>query len=887
MSINNLNTYLNIKDSHLRVVSGNVYAQAMNIGGINVETAHGLQSVSDTGNVTSNTIQFSNATTGFVTTANVEVGGELTVSSNLTVGGEMTVSSNLTVGGNVVADYLYGDGSNISGISSSNLQVVTDTGNVTSNTVQFSNPTTAFKATSNLELTSASKIIVESNVLMDFKTLGQIEFPGSTVEQEYPPRALTGYETLVEGHGVFCQSSFSTISYMSDSEYLAYPFSSVMTGLGYQSSYVHYILPPTGTSLLMMWYGSGNIGGTATGATYAGSIIDLNLFPGAVEVWMQKTVASSGGGVWQAIGYKNPADGTYSGTVDNGPFNKNEALTDYWESAASTYTSTSGGSPAVSTSGSERLASNAPYGSWVTLKLPYEICLKRYEFTGAGTKSPKEGQIWGSTDGTTWSHVHTFTGGVADVKNNETVSGNTNYYSEYAFITTKITGADTVVRIVEIRYFGTPGPTTLDKGSLTLGRSLDVPRVSRYDVDTETPRPEKLILNLDTTVNSTPTDISGNGYHGKFVGGASYSAGDKAFVADGVSQYVLVGPSTGLDSIRGDKSHTISLWVKFDTIDQGLTWIFHGGRSAHSSQGTKIYINPGYGVDGFFFDSGYTSGWPGGPNYTSAITSGDTTLVINKWYHVTAVYDSVDSKGYMYVDGILKDSDTMADFNIYTGNGTSGYIDGQVQLGGTNHAQAPSTQGLNYSNIKLYSVALEASEVLKLYRLGRTGRSMVISDTAVGIGKVPEAQLDVRGVLKCDSLYSRNRVAFAAYVSGGASSSTGGYFPADSVWYNIGNGYDTSTYLFTAPVHGIYHMSWSAEVSSSAEGNTTLLMCKVNGATRHSRQGTVSGLGNQMSLDVELKAGDTCGFHGHNNAPMYYLGYQLYNRFCGHLLFAI
>jgi len=50
------------------------------------------------------------------------------------------------------------------------------------------------------------------------------------------------------------------------------------------------------------------------------------------------------------------------------------------------------------------------------------------------------------------------------------------------------------------------------------------------------------------------------------------------------------------------------------------------------------------------------------------------------------------------------------------------------------------------SNFKLYNVALEPSEVRKLYNLGRTGRSMVISDTAVGIGKVPEAQLDVRGV---------------------------------------------------------------------------------------------------------------------------------------------
>ena len=97
MSINNLNTYLNIKDSHLRVVSGNVYAQAMNIGGINVETAHGLQSVSNTGNVTSNTLQFSNAITGFVTTANAQIGRDLIVSGNTTVSTDLTVSANATV----------------------------------------------------------------------------------------------------------------------------------------------------------------------------------------------------------------------------------------------------------------------------------------------------------------------------------------------------------------------------------------------------------------------------------------------------------------------------------------------------------------------------------------------------------------------------------------------------------------------------------------------------------------------------------------------------------------------------------------------------------------------------------------------------------------------
>jgi hypothetical protein len=38
-----------------------------------------LQQVTDTGNTTSNTIQFTNATTGLVTTANLEVGSNISV----------------------------------------------------------------------------------------------------------------------------------------------------------------------------------------------------------------------------------------------------------------------------------------------------------------------------------------------------------------------------------------------------------------------------------------------------------------------------------------------------------------------------------------------------------------------------------------------------------------------------------------------------------------------------------------------------------------------------------------------------------------------------------------------------------------------------------------
>ena len=115
------------------VVAGYLYGDGSNITGIS--STSNLQVVSDTGNVTSNTIQFTNPTTSIV------------------------ASGNVVVTGNVVAGYLYGDGSNITGISStSNLQVVSDTGNVTSNTIQFTNATTGFVTTSRVGIKTTTPV---------------------------------------------------------------------------------------------------------------------------------------------------------------------------------------------------------------------------------------------------------------------------------------------------------------------------------------------------------------------------------------------------------------------------------------------------------------------------------------------------------------------------------------------------------------------------------------------------------------------------------------------------------------------------------------------------------------------------------------------------------
>ena len=91
---------------------------------------------------------------------------------------------------NLHANFLYGDGSNISGIS---LQQVTDTGNVTSNTVSFSNAVTAFTTAGNVGIANAAptftlavgtKLYVDetnagANVLVVAGNVSAVNFSGS------------------------------------------------------------------------------------------------------------------------------------------------------------------------------------------------------------------------------------------------------------------------------------------------------------------------------------------------------------------------------------------------------------------------------------------------------------------------------------------------------------------------------------------------------------------------------------------------------------------------------------------------------------------------------------------------------------------------------------
>ena len=437
---------------------------------------------------------------------------------------------------------------------------------------------------------------------------GQLELAGDERIQEYPPGPMSGYETHIPGHGVFC-------AYAGDSE--AY--------------------------------------------SYQGT-------PHSFEAWRvfdDTSVVYHGGNRY-----------TTAGTDSYGAY---EAFTP----------------------GIIRLAPETPLGDYIVLKMPYKIKAHSVVLADGGARMPRDFIIYGSNDGLTWSSIKSITGAAY---NGTHLINSTEYFSQLAMVITKKQDGDGYINIPTIRYFGTPGPTTLDKGSLTLGRSLDVPRISRYDVDTETPRPEKLVLDFDTTVNSSPTDISGQGNHGTFYNGATVS--DGAFVLDGTNDYIQA--TTNLPV--GDNSLSISMWIKTRSRHATVrdAAFFLGGTASNKGIGLDIYPNGSV----YWYDrAGYHLLW--NTSGTAPANVGTNELFpLNQWVHVAATHVPGSNAGYelrnkLYINGVKIPDPASGTSYVSDGSGTLSLdANPTVSLGVYPTPDLTSTPDALISNFKLYDTVL-------------------------------------------------------------------------------------------------------------------------------------------------------------------------------------
>ena len=146
----NVDVQQNLNVATDAIVTGNVDVQTdLNVVG----NVYASSNIVATGNVDVQTNL--NVATDAIVTGNVDVQTDLNVvgnayiSSNTIVTGNVDVQSDLNVAGDAYVTTYYGDGGLLSNV---NLQVVSDHGNTTSSTVQFTNATTGLVTTSNVEV---------------------------------------------------------------------------------------------------------------------------------------------------------------------------------------------------------------------------------------------------------------------------------------------------------------------------------------------------------------------------------------------------------------------------------------------------------------------------------------------------------------------------------------------------------------------------------------------------------------------------------------------------------------------------------------------------------------------------------------------------------------
>lgn len=127
----------------------------------------------------------------------------------------------------------------------------------------------------------------------------------------------------------------------------------------------------------------------------------------------------------------------------------------------------------------------------------------------------------------------------------------------------------------------------------------------------------------------------------------------------------------------------------------------------------------------------------------------------------------------------------------------------------------------------------------------------------------------------------RTTIAFSAYTTHSQAITSNTNVKFEQVWTNIGNGYDPSTGIFTAPCQGVYHIT---AVMMSVSGQRLQLTVKHN--NEYTAGSYLAGDGYKTgSFDVvlNLKKGDTVSI-GSQSSYTVYSDSGKYTTFSGYFI---
>ena len=531
--------------------------------------------------------------------------------------------------------------------------------------------------------------------------------------------------------------------------------------------------------------------------------------------------------------------------------------TSRWRTASPRYTN-SGATPP-----NEYLFTGSEAGDWISIQLPEKMKLVYYTMTGIHTHTPQEGVIYGyDSDTSTWHKVSTFYFDTTSYPVNNTplfspefhVGESVGMYSKYAMIVTKTNGSD-APSLYEWKLYGLPEyDPDADGVDVKVTSYPNVPNTDWLEVYYDA---KDLADGAVTSVDDLTPSGTNDGT------ATNVTVSDGAFVFNGTSSLL---EKTSLSIPGGDNPFTFSFWIKNDTFDASQ-YILRLGDNQTMYQNVNIYKTSSNQIV-------FTTWLLDFPiNYT---------FTSNRWNHISLMYPGggwAQSNLIVYVDG------KRFNFGANRSSGGTGGNDMTLATSLTLRLGGFSSGNMHFdgsiANFRLFNRAITSDEVWQLYSyqkeyFGHGDLSMTLK----------AGRLNVRGDISCDGVVKPYTCAFSAYVSSGGNSSTTGIFPADSVHFNIGNCYNTSTYEFTAPVHGIYHMSFSA-FTNQAASTASRIFARLNNVTVEQVGATIEDHGNSLSLTVQMNGGDIFHFNGGSSTPIYYFGAAGHNRFCGHLICAL
>ena len=652
---------------------GGLTTNTLTINSVSMSTTSNFQQVTNVGNATTNTVQFTNPTTGLAVTSNAEVGGELSVSGNVTVSQELSVSGNATVSGNVE-------------VGTANLFVDTTTGNVGVGTTE---PTESLDIVGNLNLQKVSNtasIKLNSNVVA--------EYTRSKKFIKYPRVAMTAATTA---------GYTASASSQRDATYPAYQaFNNIFNSGSYTDGWVN-----------------------STNTNYNGT------------------------------------DNSYNPSADTPTLN---------------------------------LGIGAVDGEWLKLELPVKVLLQSFKIYARWndpSRAPEDFRVYGSNDNANWTELLSVSGQQPPATGQEYEIIQTNvYYKYFGLVVTKIWGQINYFTIDLVEYYGIPEYDPDADGTDVIVRSVpNVPNTDWLEVyydgrdfsGTPTSITDKSGNNITATANNITIDTTYQSFE--------FTQSPKSnIIADNAS------------FVSGDQPHSIALWFRLKNTKQHNVLFDYrvAGGSSTTGTATGLYIR-NYNTNLLFFHEG-----------TDKEINFD--FLENTWYHLIGTYASGGgfSGSTVYINGIDVGGLQYGSNTVLNLPAT-----GKITIGDYLYVSSYGMGDGSIANFRLFNRALTGDEVWQLYAyqkeyFGHGNLGMVLKSGRLGIGtSEPGAVLDVKGDIHggCPVFFSANR-------SSGISGAQDVIF--NQVHYNKGSGYSGTTGKFTALLSGYYKFNWHDLTKNSA-----------------------------------------------------------------------